>query len=238
MGAARPPADCLIATKLSIPPGGWAALEDGALRDHVRASAERSAQELDRRPIDVLQVHNATAEDAHRDALIEALEALREEGVVRLTGATVYSEPAALACAGAFDLVQVAMNVLDRRPEARVLPLARDRGTAVVARSALLHGVLTPAGRDLAGPFAPLREAADAFRMAAGVSWEQLPAAAVAWLASRPDVHCVLLGPRDARELDALLEAPRHGVPDGGWGSGLSAELLDPRRWPALEAVG
>lgn len=238
VGQAMPPADCLIATKLAIPPGGWSTLDHAALRDHVRASAERSAAALGRRTIDVLQVHNATAEDVAREALPEALAELRAEGLVRLTGATVYGEDAALACIGAFDLVQIAMSALDRRPEARVLPAARERGTAVVARSALLHGVLTPAGDRLGGPFAALRDAADAFRVAARASWEELPGAAVAWMAARPRVHCVLLGPRDAAELEALLDGAAwfSGVPDGDWGAGLPVELRDPSRWPSLEA--
>ena len=57
-----------------------------------------------------------------------------------------------------------------------------------------------------------------------------------------PGLACLLLGPRDAAELDELLDgavrfAERGPVPDGDWGHGLTVDLLDPTRWRALEAV-
>lgn len=236
VGDAQPPADCALATKLAIPPDGWAALDDGELRDHVHASVERSRRALRRDVLDVLQVHNLTPAEAPR--LGAVLRELVGEGAVNATGATVYGEVAALAAVEAFDVVQVAMSALDRRPRDRVLPLARERGVAVVTRSVLLRGVLTAAGAGLDGPFAPLGAAADDFRQAAGASWDELPGAAVAWMVAQPDVTCVLLGPRDAAELDALLDgaaAFAGRAPDGRWGAGLDADLLDPSRWPVLE---
>jgi aryl-alcohol dehydrogenase-like predicted oxidoreductase len=137
--------------------------------------------------------------------------------------------------------VQVAFSALDRRPERTVLPSAIAAGTTVVARSLLLRGVLSPAGRRLEGPFAALAAESDAVRVALGASWDELPGAAVAFVLSRPGIGCALLGPREESELIALLdgaerfkgavaklELPRPELPD--W-------LLDPSRWPQ-EAVG
>jgi aryl-alcohol dehydrogenase-like predicted oxidoreductase len=111
-----------------------------------------------------------------------------------------------------------------------------------VARSVLLRGVLTPAGERLSGAFAPLREAADAFRRAAQATWDELPGAAVAHALARDGVDTVLLGPRDSAELDALLDGAERfagRVPaDGDWSAGLDVRLLDPSRWPELETVG
>jgi aryl-alcohol dehydrogenase-like predicted oxidoreductase len=242
---------CAIATKLAIPPAGWSAMSPTETRAHVRASAEASLRALRRERLDLLQVHNADAALLNRGAVLDALVRLRDEGLASSIGATVYGEAAALAVIAtpALDVVQIAFSALDRRAERRVLPAAAAAGTAVVARSLLLRGVLSPAGRELRGPFAPLSRAADAIRHALGVSWEELPGAAVAFVASRPGIACALLGPRDETELTALLDQVERfaaavgevttpapdldlPVPD------LPDELLDPSRWPVETTVG
>jgi aryl-alcohol dehydrogenase-like predicted oxidoreductase len=134
------------------------------------------------------------------------------------------------------------MNALDRRVQQRVVPAAAARGVALVVRSVLLRGILTAAGAQLDGTFAPLRRAADDFRRAAGASWDALPGAAVAYVATRPGPACILLGPRDVHELDQLLDGTarfveRAATLDGDWGAGISEQLLDPSRWPLPEAV-
>jgi len=234
-------ADCVIATKLAVPAGGWDALDERAARAAVRASAEASLAALRRDRIDVLQIHNATALLLERGVVPAALGELRAEGVVTATGATVYGEADALAAVANadIDVVQVAHSALDRRPERRVLPAAAAAGTAVTTRSVMLRGVLSARGRDLgrAGPFGPLADAADAFRRAAGVTWEALPGAAVAWAAARPGIGSVTLGPRDAGELQALLRGAAAAAPavlraGDAWQAELPAHLLDPSRWP------
>jgi aryl-alcohol dehydrogenase-like predicted oxidoreductase len=115
-----------------------------------------------------------------------------------------------------------------------VLPAAVAAGVEIVVRSALLRGVLSPAGRRLSGDFGALREAADAFRAAAGATWQTLPQAAVAYAAGRPGVACVLLGPRDEHELRELLAGTRDAVFDDGWQRELAPELLDPSLWGSV----
>jgi aryl-alcohol dehydrogenase-like predicted oxidoreductase len=228
--------DCRIATKLAIPPGGWQALDDSAVRAAVDASVGRSRRALRRERLDVLQIHNATPELLARAALIDRLRELQADGIVGAVGASVYGEAAGLAAVGTVDVVQVALSALDRRPERRVLPAAVAAGVEIVVRSVLLRGVLSPAGRHLAGDrcFAALHEAADAFRAAAGATWESLPGAAVAFAAERPGVACVLLGPRDEGELHALLAGARSSpaVTGDAWQRELAPELLDPSFWP------
>jgi aryl-alcohol dehydrogenase-like predicted oxidoreductase len=230
--------ECMVATKIAIPPSGWEELSPGEIRVHVRTSAEASLRTLRRERIDLLQVHNADEALVRRGAVGEALAELRDAGLVEMTGATVYREADALAVVESpdFESVQVPFSALDRRPERRVLPAAAASGTSVIARSLLLRGVLSPAGRGLSGPFAALGAAADAVRRALGASWEELPGAAVAFVLSRPGITRALLGPRDEAELIALLdqaerfadaaaqlELPAPDLPD--W-------LLDPSRWP------
>jgi len=229
VGAVAGDADCVIATKVA---------------GDVRASAERSLRALRRDVIDLLQIHNATAETIARGQATSALAELRREGLIRAAGATTYGEAdarAAIACEE-LDVVQVAFNALDRRAERVLTRTGAPSGpgsrpaTTVIVRSALLRGVLTARGSDLNGRFAPLREAADAFRTAAGATWEELPGAAVAYCVRRPWIARTLLGPRDRRELAALIAgAARFAEAEvgDGWQRDLPDDLIDPRRWEA-----
>ena len=238
VGAACSGTDCAIATKVAIPPRGWASLSPSEVSDHVQRSVHDSLLALGRERIDLLQVHNADRDLIARGEVPAALEELRRAGLVSACGATVYGEEnarAVIACP-VFDAVQIAYSALDRRPEQTVLGAAADGGTTVIVRSVLLRGVLTSAGRELEGEFAPLRAAADRFRVAIDASWDELAGAAVAFSLTRPGVDCTLLGPRDVDELEALLrgsdrflEAAREL--SGDWDSGLTATMLDPSRW-------
>jgi aryl-alcohol dehydrogenase-like predicted oxidoreductase len=225
VGAVAGDSDCVIATKVA---------------GDVRASAENSLRALRRDALDLLLIHNATAATIERGEMTSALAELRREGLIRAAGATTYGEVdarAAIAC-DELDVVQVAFSALDRRAErvVRGAGVARGAATTVIARSALLRGVLTARGRDLNGRFAPLREAADAFRAATGVTWEELPGAAVAYCVRRPWIARTLLGPRDRRELAALIAgATRFAGAEvaDGWQRELPEDLLDPRHWEA-----
>ncbi len=235
---------CTVATKLAIPRGGWEACSPVQTRAHVRASALSSLRALNRERLDVLQIHNADEALIRRGAVVEALAELRREELVVNLGATVYGEANALAALAAaqLDVVQIAYSALDRGAERRVLPAAAAASKALVARSLLLHGVLSPAGRELHGPFAPLGAAVDAARQAFGVSWQDLPGAAVAFVAVQRGIAWALLGPRGETELLALLDrAERFQDLAASWRPALPELpdwLLDPSRWPAEVTVG
>jgi aryl-alcohol dehydrogenase-like predicted oxidoreductase len=230
---------CTIATKLASPPRSWEVLSDRELDDHVRRSVGRSLQALRATRIDLLQIHNADAATIADGRLPALLEQLRSERAVLACGATVYGVDNALAAleCSALDAVQVPFSALDRRAEQQLAPVAAERGKALIARSVLLRGVLSSAGNDLNGPFAPLRNAADRFRRAMGASWEELPGAAVAFVGARRGIACALLGPREPAELEGLLDGARRfaGVAaeiTGDWDMDLADELVDPSRWP------
>jgi aryl-alcohol dehydrogenase-like predicted oxidoreductase len=221
VGAVAGDSGCVIATKVA---------------GDVRASAENSLRALRRDAIDLLQIHNATAEVIERGAVTSALAELKRAGLIRAAGATTYGDAdarAAIACRE-LDVVQVAFSALDRRAARVVARAGAGTPTTVIARSALLRGVLTARGRDLNGRFGPLREAADAFRAAAAADWDELPGAAVAYCVRQPWIARTLLGPRDRRELAALIAgAARFAETElgDGWQRDLPEELIDPRHW-------
>jgi diketogulonate reductase-like aldo/keto reductase len=94
---------------------------------------------------DLMQVHNLLGTDSH----LETMRAEREEGLVRYLGVTTshgrrHGELARVMEHEPLDFVQLTYNILDREAEGRLLPLAADRGIAVIVnrpfrRKALIH---------------------------------------------------------------------------------------------------
>jgi len=151
---------------------------------------------------------------------------------------TVYDveEAAAAIDAAWIDVVQVPYSPLDHRSEP-LLDAAAATGTAVIARSVLLRGVLSPAAQSLTGTLEPLGRAADLFRRTVGASWEELPAAALGTVLAERRIASVLIGPRDVDELDALLDGAARWIDRPAPASpGLPETLLDPRRWGSISA--
>jgi diketogulonate reductase-like aldo/keto reductase len=98
---------------------------------------------------DLMQVHNLLAWQEH----LKTLYAMKEAGQVRYVGITtsegrrhdLFEE---IMRSETLDFVQVTYNIVDREVEERLLPLARDRGIAVIVNRPFQQGYLT---RDLEG---------------------------------------------------------------------------------------
>lgn len=92
---------------------------------------------------DLLQVHNLLAWEEHLPTLL----AMKAEGRLRYVGITTsegrrHDELERIMASRPIDFVQVTYNVLDRDVEERILPLARDRGIAVIANRPFRQGEL------------------------------------------------------------------------------------------------
>lgn len=92
---------------------------------------------------DLLQVHNLVAADAH----LETLFAMREEGALAHVGVTTshgrrHRDLEKLMVRWPLDFVQLTYNVVDREAERRLLPLAREKGIAVIANRPFRRGSL------------------------------------------------------------------------------------------------
>lgn len=207
----------------------------------IRISLESSLRALDRDVLDIVQIHNATREMIAEGAVTDALLDAQRRGLIRVLGASVYGEDAAMAviASGAYAVLQVALNALDQRMLRTVLPAAAAAGVGVIVRSAFLKGALTPKAQWLPEPLAPLRDAAARARdLLAGGSWDRLPDAAMRFCLSVPGVASVLTGARTIRELDEALAAEAAGPLDPAVFSSAAALALDeerlvnPSHWP------
>lgn len=92
---------------------------------------------------DLLQVHNLLAWHAHLPTLF----AMKSAGRLRYIGITTsegrrHPEIEQVMRSHLIDFVQITYNILDREAEARILPLALDRGIAVIANRPFRQGAL------------------------------------------------------------------------------------------------
>jgi diketogulonate reductase-like aldo/keto reductase len=95
---------------------------------------------------DLLQVHNLLAWEEH----LKTLRAMKDAGQLRYIGITtsegrrhdLFEE---IMRSETLDFVQLTYNIVDREAEDRLLPLARDRGMAVIVNRPFQQGDLTRA---------------------------------------------------------------------------------------------
>ena len=92
---------------------------------------------------DLLQVHNLLSWEAHLPALF----AMKKAGRLRYVGVTTshgrrHDELESIMRRQPLDFIQVTYNPVDREVEQRILPLARDRGMAVIINRPFQEGAL------------------------------------------------------------------------------------------------
>lgn len=121
--------DVFWATKLNVVPRGGDEADEAEARAQVEASFER----IGKSPIDLIQVHNV----ADMDTQLAVLKEYREEGRVRYIGAT-NTRPEAYGVLeewmekSRMDFIGIDYAIDNRQMEERILPLAQERGIAVL----------------------------------------------------------------------------------------------------------
>ena len=108
----------------------------------------KSARLLRTPKIDLIQIHNLVDWRTH----LKTLRRMKEEGTIRYIGITHYTdwgqaELAAIIGSNQFDFVQTEYAINTRKAEERLLPLARDKGTAVIINRPFQRGSLFRAVR-------------------------------------------------------------------------------------------
>ncbi len=162
----------------------------------------RSAWGIER--FDLLQVHNLVAWDAH----LETLFAMKAEGRLGHVGLTTshgrrHRLLERLMRDYPVDVVQLTYNIADREAENRLLPLAREKGIAVIANRPFRRGALPQAleGRPLPGEAREL-----------GVSaWPQL---LLKFILSHPDITVAIPATTQVAHVRENKAAARGPLPD------------------------
>lgn len=125
-----------VRDKLFIATKVWTYGKEAGMRQ-----MEESMAKLRAKPIDLMQVHNMQDIETHLPTLRE----LKRNGIVRHIGVTHYTagahdKVARLIAAEALDFIQINYSAGEREAERRLLPLARERGVAVIASRPFVGG--------------------------------------------------------------------------------------------------
>jgi diketogulonate reductase-like aldo/keto reductase len=167
-------------------------------------SMERSMAFLRTKQIDLMQVHNLLDVHTHLATLRE----WKEQGRIRYLGITHYN-------AGAFgdvekmmrteklDFVQINYSLMEREAEQRILPLAQERGVAVVVNRPFGAGDLFGKVRSK-----PLPDWAAEFDCR---SWAQF---FLKWIVAQPAVTCVVPATDKPRHLEDNMQGGIGRLPD------------------------
>jgi len=114
---------------------------------------ERSFELLGGEPIDLMQVHNLRGTEVE----LETMKAWKEQGRFRYLGITThsprqYAEMEDVMRRHSLDFIQLNYSLADRAAEESILPLARDRGMAVLVNLPFARGRLFRAVADRSLP--------------------------------------------------------------------------------------
>jgi aryl-alcohol dehydrogenase-like predicted oxidoreductase len=223
-------AGVVLATKFHFPmPGDDDPNARGNSRRHIFMAVEASLRRLGTGWIDLYQIHRPDFEVPQEETL-RALDDLVSQGKVRYIGTSTF--PAWKIMEGLalserhgwsrFATEQPPYNLLDRRVEREVVPLARQYGLGLLPWSPLAMGML--AGRYQDAQALPERSRAGSV---GGIYAERVTPAAVArglellpvaaardltpaqlallWVKDRPEVTAPIIGPRTRAHLDDAL---------------------------------
>lgn len=217
----------VLATKFSVHTDEEDPNSGGTSRRTVIAACEASLRRLNTDRIDIYYIHRPSTQTAI-DETLRALDDLVHAGKIRYVGTSGFAGwqlVEALWCAHDLRLnrpvvEQTAYHLLDRRAERDLVPAALTHGTALTIWSPLAGGLLT--GKYLnassgrlspdndwgAKHFTPAANAAVAALADCAKQYDvSLTALSLAWTLQRPGVASIVLGPRNAEQFKAQLEA-------------------------------
>ncbi|MBB4287589.1 aldo/keto reductase [Roseospira goensis] len=181
------------------------------------AEIARSADWWGVETFDLLQVHNLLAWEGH----LETLFAMKAAGRLRYVGVTTshgrrHGELARIMERHPLDFVQLTYNAVDRAAEDRLLPLARERGIAVIANRPFRRGALVDRAQRR-----PLPAWAGELDCA---TW---PAVLLKYIISHPAVTCAIPATSQVVHMRENMAAMTGVVPDAAQRRRIAAAVSD-----------
>lgn len=166
---------------------------------------EESMRKMQRRTMDLMQVHNLQDWQTHLKTMLQ----WKEEGKLRYTGVTHYTSSAhdqleRIVKSKAIDFVQFNYSIRERNAEHSLLNAAKDNGVAVIINEPFDSGSLF---RLVKGK--PLPKWAADYDIK---SWAQF---FLKYILSHPAVNCVIPGTSNPNHLADNMEAGYGKLPDG-----------------------
>ncbi|UFU08194.1 aldo/keto reductase [Ruania halotolerans] len=201
--------------------------------ENFRTWTDRSRRNLGVETLDLVQLHCPPSAVIESDAIYDALDNLVSDSTIAAYGVSVETCQQALTAIARPNVtnVQIIVNPFRLKPLDEVLPAAEAAGVAIFARvplaSGLLSGRYTTATTFAANDHRTFNRHGEAFDKGetfSGVDFEQglaaaeelaavlpdgvpLPAATLAWIATRPGVTSVIPGARNVAQAEANAQA-------------------------------
>ena len=167
-------------------------------------SMERSFARLQTKTIDLMQVHNLV--DA--ETQLQTMREWKAQGRFRYLGVTHYeagafAEVAKILARAKLNFVQINYSIMERDAEEKILPLAQERGIAVIVNRPFGGGDLFHRVRGK-----PLPDFAAEFDC---TSWAQF---FLKWIVAHPAVTCAIPATNSVQHLDDNMRAGFGRLPD------------------------
>jgi len=188
-----------IRDKLFLATKVWTRGKENGIR-----SMERSMVRLRTKQLDLMQVHNLVDVQTH----LATLRQWKEQGRIRYIGITHYeagafAEMEKIMRSEKLDFVQINYSIMEREAEERILPLAQERGIAMIVNRPFGGGDLFNRVRSKSLP-----EWSAEFDCR---SWAQF---LLKWIIANPAVTCAIPATDKARHLEDNMQAGIGRLPD------------------------
>jgi len=188
-----------IRDKLFLATKVWTRGKENGIR-----SMERSMVRLRTKQLDLMQVHNLVDVQTH----LATLRQWKEQGRIRYIGITHYeagafAEMEKIMRSEKLDFVQINYSIMEREAEERILPLAQERGIAMIVNRPFGGGDLFNRVRSKSLP-----EWSAEFDCR---SWAQF---FLKWIIANPAVTCAIPATDKARHLEDNMQAGIGRLPD------------------------
>ncbi len=205
-----------VLTRLKQPRGLFAAtkvwtrsVDDGP----AEIAASQRLWGLER--MDLFQVHNLLAWQGH----LEILDRMKAEGRLRYVGVTTshgrrHRELEQIMATRPLDFVQLTYNIADREAEARLLPLAQERGIAVIANRPFQGGALVQRAQRYPLP-----------AWATEIGCDNWPQALLKYIVSHPAVTCAIPATSQVAHMQQNMGAARGVLPDAALRRRMAADF-------------
>ncbi|GAA4464526.1 aldo/keto reductase [Nibrella saemangeumensis] len=165
------------------------------IKGFIEASVQESLAALQTSYIDVYMLHQADLEILENTAIASSMLDLKERGVIRATGVSVYTpEETQKAIEGqTWDVIQLPFNLLDQR-QGSLFDKAYTKGIGLVIRSVLLKGLLSDRGKNLHPALRAVETHIQGYQDYLTEEYPTLPALATKFALSHKEVTSVLVG--------------------------------------------
>lgn len=183
-------------------------------RGAALAHIQKTLKQLHKQRLDVYMFHNASS--IFDPAAVEALDAVRQEGLAEAIGVSVYTPEEAMQALSypQIGAVQIPYNVFDHRlDQCGFFQEAQRKNVRVFARSSLLQGLLLmdpeqlPEHMRFAAPYIAK------FRSICGqASIPPLPLS-IRFVVSHPGIHCLVFGTDNQKQLLEYLSIEPEPLP-------------------------